>query len=202
MLGRQRLACLQLQDDLVDLGAIQRPLNSQHNGQRYHDIAVRHEQITSRDIAVRNERPDCFLAMADAFTRLSKVVGGRPSIVITEQHVLSSPAGRQFDAMAIHIREDIRDRTGILARLGHQRSKRFPNMRHRRDLPRTPLRGTRPEQACFRQLFPSPEGVAYRPMLSKKSGAPDFSISADAGQRHERKKMTHTNPKLRTGSKF
>ena len=29
MLGRQRLACLQLQDDLVDLGAIQRALDTQ-----------------------------------------------------------------------------------------------------------------------------------------------------------------------------
>ena len=30
MLGRQRLACLQLQDDLVDLGAIQRALDAHH----------------------------------------------------------------------------------------------------------------------------------------------------------------------------
>jgi hypothetical protein len=51
-------------------------------------------------------------------------------------------------------------------------------------------------------FFPSPEGVAYRAMLSQKSGAPDFSISADAGQRHERKKMMHTTPKLRSGSKY
>jgi len=54
----RRFPRLQVRDDLVDLRAVQRPLDPQHNRQRHHDIAVRQQQIARRNIAVRDEGLD------------------------------------------------------------------------------------------------------------------------------------------------
>src|SRR5438105_9951652 len=78
-----------------------------------------------------DEGLDRLLALAQEqrqLTRLPQIIDGRPSIVTIQQHALSSPAGCQLDAMTVHIGEYVRNRTDILARLGHQRSESLTNI--------------------------------------------------------------------------
>ncbi|MCK1731800.1 hypothetical protein [Bradyrhizobium sp. 142] len=59
---------------------------------------------------------------------MPQIIGRRRSVVVTQQHALSGPTGYQLDAMALHIREYVRNGTDGLARFGHQWGKCFPNI--------------------------------------------------------------------------
>jgi len=54
MLDRHSLTGLHVRDQLVDLHTVKCPLDPQHNRQRHQDIAVRQQQITGCDVAVRD----------------------------------------------------------------------------------------------------------------------------------------------------
>ncbi|MDA9427125.1 hypothetical protein XH97_34160 [Bradyrhizobium sp. CCBAU 53380] len=78
------------------------------------------------------ETLNSIVALADEqrqLTRLPHIINSGPAVIVAKQHLLSSPAGCQLDAMAIHVREHVRDGTDILARLRHHRSEDFPNIR-------------------------------------------------------------------------
>jgi hypothetical protein len=98
----QRFASLHVRDQLVDLRTVKCALNAQHNRQRHHDIAVRQQQMTRRNIAVRDEGLDCLLAgeisMANsrACRRSSTGVTGSPSNSIRSA---ARPAGRRCPAL-------------------------------------------------------------------------------------------------------
>ena len=54
MLERHSLTGFHVRIDLVDLCAVQRSSDAQHTRQRHQDIAVRRQQITGCDVAVRD----------------------------------------------------------------------------------------------------------------------------------------------------
>jgi hypothetical protein len=130
--GRQRLVRLELPDDLVDLGAVERALDPQQNGQSHEEIAIGHQQVARGNVAVLQEALDRFLALAEQqgqFTGLPEIIDRRLRIAVAQQHCFGGLAGHQLDALAIHARKHISDRAAIVARFGHHRSKRLPNIR-------------------------------------------------------------------------
>ncbi|MET4717267.1 hypothetical protein ABIF63_001373 [Bradyrhizobium japonicum] len=53
VLCRQRLLRLGLTDELIDLDAVQRPPDTQDDGQHHHEITIGQQQIVHSNIAVR-----------------------------------------------------------------------------------------------------------------------------------------------------
>lgn len=62
MLNRQRLARLDVPDDLVHLDGIQRAFDVQDDGQHRDDVAIRHQQVARTAVAMRDECLDGLLA--------------------------------------------------------------------------------------------------------------------------------------------
>lgn len=86
MLNRQRLARLDVLDDLVDLGGIQRAFDAQDDGQHHDDVAIRHQQVARGDVAMRDESLDGLLALAEQqghLTRLPRIIESRPAVAVS-----------------------------------------------------------------------------------------------------------------------
>jgi hypothetical protein len=93
MLDRHSLTGLHVRDELVDLCAVQRPSDAQHNRQRDHDIAVRVQQIARSNIAMRDEglssEEQINIANSRACRRSPEGASGSPS---NSMHSAARPA--------------------------------------------------------------------------------------------------------------
>ena len=111
--------------DPTNLDSVEGTLDPQHRGQHDHGIAVRHQEISRRDVTVRDERFDSAFTGADEqrqFASLTKIVGWNNRLAI-KQNPLSSPTSHQLNTVSVHLAEHIGDGTTILARLRHLQSK-------------------------------------------------------------------------------
>ena len=128
------IASHDIPNNFVDLTSIQRTLDPQDDGNNHHDVTIRHQQVTSCDLAVSDEGLNCFLAFTDQQGQVRAPAADQPRQI--DRRYYRAACARQLaqpealGAMVIHpAGKHIPARTSCFPRLRHHKGECLPHIR-------------------------------------------------------------------------